>query len=256
MVTELACGEVLAKYFDHISGDFDCTGTSRGCFLVTPFVRPDGEAIELELEINEVGKARISDMGDTIGYLYVNGLTLSRSLLNTARQISRPFGVSIERNSLIIDADADEIGEALHNIIQSSISVTDLIYRRRPNNRVRFDDEVESFIISQGSTYDADVEIAGRHEKHRFKFHVNSGRNLLIQPITAASESAAHTWSERWAYRFQDVLSENSSWRPLAVLDDRSPLNIWTPHSAAPIQEFAVRWSGRENLADRLTLVR
>ena len=253
MTTVIRCDEVIAKYLEHLSGDFDFSETNQGCFLVTPFVRPDGEAIELELELTDAGKARITDMGETIGYLYVNGLTLSRSLLVTARNISKPFGVSIERNSLVINADLAELGEALHQIIQSSLSITDLIYRRRPNNRVRFDDEVESFIISQGTTYDADYETSGRLEKHRFKFHVNTGRNLLIQPLTAASESAAHTWSERWAYRFQDVLSEDASWDPIAILDDRSPQNVWTPHAVAPIQEFAVRWSVRENLAERLS---
>lgn len=251
MVTP-ACEQVVVKYLEALSGEFETTRSGSGCFLVTPFIRPDGEAIELELEQLSSGHVLIGDMGDTLGYLYVNGLTLSRSTLDNARRIARPLGVSLQRNALVVETEPESIGDAVHRLIQSVLAVTSLIRGRRANGRIRFDTEVESLIISSGVTYDGDYEITGRREKHAFRFHVNSGRNLLVQPITAATEAAARTWAERWAYRFSDVLDMGVEWRPVAVLDDRSGRVIWTPRALAPVQEYAILWAERDRLAGLL----
>ena len=126
----------------------------RGWFLTTPFVRPDGEGIEIELQVLPDGDISITDMGDTLGYLYVNGMTLSRTLIATVRQIAKPHGVSLQRNQLSLQVDQDSIGIGLHDLIQATLRITDLIQKRRPTSRVVFDVEVESLIINSGVTYD------------------------------------------------------------------------------------------------------
>ena len=252
MVSLDVCEGLVAKYLERLSDDFESVPSSNGCFVVTPFTRPDGEAIEVEVEVLHSDAVRLSDMGDTLGYLYVNGLALSRSTLDYAKGIAMTHGVSLQRTALNIEAESSEIGDALHALIQSALEVTFLIQRRRPSNRVTFDNEVESFIIYSGVTYDTGYEINGLHEKHTYKFHINSGRNLLVQPIAASTESAAHTWAERWAYRFSDILGMSADWRPVAVLDDRSDRAIWTPHALAPIHEYAILWAERERLTELL----
>ena len=245
------CEELVSNYLERLSGDFETSESDNGCFVVTPFIRPDGESIELEVELLPNGHVRISDMGDTLGYLYVNGLTLSRTVLENTKHIAMRHGVSLQRNDLGVEVESSAVGDALHGLIQAVLSVTDLIQRRRPMARVRFDDEVESFIIHSGVTYDGGYVVGGRSERHTVKFHVDSGRNLLIQPITASTESAAHTWAERWAYRFHDILREGTHWRAVAVLDDRSEQKvIWTPHAIAPISEYALVWAEREQLTE------
>ena len=84
------CEDAIADYLAYVKGEFEATGSDSGCFLATPFVRPDGEGIEVEIEVLSDGRICISDMGDTFGYLYVNGMTLSRNLIKTAQGISKP----------------------------------------------------------------------------------------------------------------------------------------------------------------------
>ena len=248
------CANVISKYTEGLAVDFEATPSDDGCFLLTPFYRPDGEGIELEVEILPGGNIKISDMGDTLGYLFVNGLTLSRTLIGRAKSISMGYGVSLQRDSLIIETEPANVGIALHELIQAALAVTDLIQMRRSTNtrKVRFDNEVESFIIYSGVIYDADYKVKGQREKHEFRFHVNSGQNLLIQPITASTESAAHTWAERWEYRFLDVMQSEDTWNIVAVLDDRSAQDIWTPYALAPIQKHAIPWAEKDRLAERL----
>ena len=243
------CEEVINAYLTVLRDDFECSQSEEGWFITTPFVRPDGEGIEIELQPLPDGDVTIADMGDTLGYLYVNGMTLSQALIATARQIAKTHGVSLQHNQLSLRADQDSIGTGIHGLIQAILCITDLIQSRRPTSRVVFDVEVESFIIHSGATYDVGFEVQGSKEIHTVKFHVNSGKNLLIHPISAATAGPARSWAERWSYRFSDILGENSNWLPVVILDDRGQRSdAWNSHALTPIKEFAVLWSNRSEL--------
>ena len=254
MTTDNVCAEVVSKYLAQLSADFEVSPSDGGCYVATPFTRPDGEVIEFEVAILPDGRTRLADMGNTLGYLYVNGLTLTRGVLVKARDIARGYGVSIERNMLVVDLHSETIGEETHRLIQAALAVTHLVQGRRASGRVVFDDEVESFIIQTGVTYDSDYRVRGVREAHTFKFHVNSGANLLIQPLSAAQESAAHAVAERWAYRFIDAVQQNERLRPVVMLDDRNARRgVWTPGAQAPIKDFAVLWEDKARLQEMLS---
>ena len=223
--------------------------------MLTPYIRPDGEAISLYAESKGTAVIRLSDAGDTLGYLYVNGLTLTRTLISRIRQIARSFDTSLDGNSLFSDCSEDTVGEAIHNTIQAILAVTSLIHGRRASSRVLFDNEVESYIINAGVTYDFEYMVPGQRESHVFKFHINSGRNLLVQPLSASTESAAHSLAERWSYRFIDTTERDSFWRPLAVLDDRGARHsVWTARATAPIHDKIIRWANRQDLSEMLVV--
>ena len=137
-------GGLVAKYLERLSADFEVTPSDTGCFVLTPFIRPDGEAIELELDTLPNGRVRLGDMGDTLGYLFVNGLTLSQTVMDYAKRISMSYGVSLQRDTLSIEVEQPAMGDAFHYLIQAVLAVTDLIQTRDTTNRVRFDKEAES----------------------------------------------------------------------------------------------------------------
>ena len=252
-MASLTCEEMVTKYLGLLQGEFAVTPTEEGCFLSTPFIRPDGQGIEFEVRAISGGCISVSDMGDTLGYLYVNGLTLSRKLISDVRDISKNHGVSLVHNELSIRMDADSIGSGLHELIQATMSVTSLIHKRRSGSRVQFNDEVESLIIDSGVTYDVGYRVQGQRESHTIKFHVNSGKNLLVHPLSASKEPGARSWAERLSYRFSDIQKESSQWRPIAVLDDREErAEAWTAHALTPVKEYAVKWSEREGLQSML----
>lgn len=254
-MTSATYTNVAEQYIRWLSSEIETHPLDEGYIVSIPFERPDGEYIGLEINSLPGGNIRITDMGDTLGYLFVNGLTLSDKMIDRAKHISKRYGVSLEDGPLAIESEPEAIGEAFHRIVQATIAVTDLIQMRRSTQPriVRFDDEVETIIKYSGAIYRTNYKISGRLENHTFKFHVNSGRNLLIQPMVAASENAAHALAERWAYRFHDVMQSNEIWQPQAVLDNRaeyvSERVIWTPRAVAPISEYAITWADRDKLA-------
>ena len=249
-MTQLVCKEAIAAYLATLNDEFQVALDGEDCVLATPFVRPDGEGIEVELITRQDGIANLSDMGNTLSYLYVNGLTLNRSLMGQAKSIARSHGVQIQRNALIISIGQESVGQSIHGLIQAALEVSSLIHKRRPTSRVQFDNELESFIIHSGATYDVGFTVEGQRESHTIKFHVNSGRNLLIQPVSASAETAARNWAERLAYRFADICRRDGKWHPVAVLDDRSRrAQAWTAHALTPVEEYAVKWSQQNELS-------
>ena len=253
MTYAVTCHSVVDRYLKLLSDDFEITPSDSGCYVLTPFTRPDGEAVELELVSLANGSVRLSDMGDTLGYLYVNGLTLTQAVLDKIRRIARRNRVLLRQGVLVIEGDDVMNGDALHRLIQATVETTSLIQGRRSTSRVNFNTEVESFIIQSGVVYDVDFTVKGQRESHKFKFHVNGDRNLLVQPVTAASEPIAHSWAERWAYRFSDTIGSREDLHPIAILDDRGNRGtVWTPRAQAPIWDMAILWENRQLLADRL----
>lgn len=254
MTTANPCNGLVEGYLSQLSNDFEVSRFGDRCYIATPFTRPDGEVIEFGAVTLSNGQTRLSDMGDTLGYLYVNGLTLTRSLIDKVREITRGYGVIVDRNAIVATVDPIAIGEDLHKLIHACLAVASLIFGGRSSARVMFNDEVESFVIQTGVTYDSDFDVLGARERHSFKFHVDSGANLLIQPLSAATESGAHAAAQRWAFRAIDVTQNNPNWKPIIVLDDRnSRRGVWTPEAQAPIGEFAVPWENRERLAELLS---
>ena len=79
--------QAVAEYLRQASTDFEVRQLDDGWSLSTPFVRPDGEVIEVQIEALRDDQVRLSDMGDSLGYLYVNGLTLSKSLMESIHRI-------------------------------------------------------------------------------------------------------------------------------------------------------------------------
>ena len=252
-MTSNACETIVNRYLADLRMGFEVSTSEDGCFLSTPYTRPDGEGFEFEVRTLPDGRICMSDMGDTIGYLFVNGLTLSQALLASARQIAKTHGVSIQRNELNVEADADSIGEGMQGLIQAALSVSNLIHKRRTGSRIRFDDDVESFIIHSGVIYDVDYTLKGQRETHQIKFHVDSGRSLLIHPLVASTQAAGRSWAERMAYRFSDILIADRRWQPVALLDDRKTgAEVWNAHTVTPVEEYAIRWSERDQLERKL----
>lgn len=258
MPTKSYCERVVEEYLSELGSGFGTYAHSErgGCVIVTPFVRPDGEAIEIALTQLSENRIVLSDMGDTLGYLFVNGLTLSRSLTDTVRRLTRRFNITLQHQELLIEPlESRQLGDSLHSLIQGVLQISDLIHKRRPANRLRFDDEVEKVIISKGAVYDSDYEVQGRREKYRVRFHINAGRHLLVQPLSAASESGAYQWAERWAWRFTEISRQDPSWRFITPLDDRGERRqFWTSRVLTPLTDSAevILWSDNSRLADLL----
>jgi hypothetical protein len=252
-----SCEALLAAYMDSLREGFNASDAEGECLVVTPFSRPDGGMVEVEIKALPDGQLQLSDLGESIGYLYVNGLTVNRATLDEVRRVIRQHGVHLDNAyELVVHATSEaSAGERLNELIQAALRVTDMIQRRRPYQRIRFEDVVETYLVGQRAVYDSDFQVQGETSPHRIRFHVNSGRKLLIQPLSATNETIAFSWAERWAYRFDDIRRRDPAWKPFAVLDDRGDrAGVWTSRVVLPLRRDAsiVMWADPSPLAEAL----
>lgn len=251
-----SCEVVLNSYLGSLLNDFSLVprGHDR-CTVVTPFTRPDGEAIEIEVGTQPDGTLRLSDSGDSIAFLYVNGLTLSQNMIENARRLCRRHQVELSRYELAVQTDPLDSGEKLHGLIQAILRVSEMIQRRRPSERLQFTDVVETFLVANRAVYDPQYEVQGVVARYTIRFHVDSGRRMLIQPLSATNEGVAYSWAERWAFRFSDIRDRDPDWNVVAVLDDRGErANVWSPRVLPPLRSQAkvILWKESEALAEVL----
>ena len=127
--------DVAEKYPARLPRDIEAIPSKNGYCLLTPFIKPDGEAIGLEIVSLSGGDFRISDMGDTMGYLYVNGLMADIAAPDYAASVAGVYGVSWDGNVLSVECCADAVGGAVHNLIQCILAITG--YAQCRNNRSR-----------------------------------------------------------------------------------------------------------------------
>ena len=248
------CEELIQGYVSSLQEGFQSSGLDDGCLIVTPFVRPDGGMIEVEARVLPDGQLRISDLGESIAYLYVNGLTVTSPTIVDIRKLCQRHGVAVDNYELVVEVkDHAAQGQQFHSLMQAILIVTDMIQKRRPYQRLRFDDVVETFLVGNRAVYDSGFRVQGQDTEHTVRFHVDSSRRILIQPLSATNETIAFSWAERWAYRFEDITKHDPQWRQFAVLDDRGArTEVWTPRTLVPLRPRAtvVLWSDNAPLAE------
>jgi len=233
---------------------FEVLPSEEGCIIVSPFMRADNECIEIELIPQPSGSIKVTDNCDTIDYLFVNGLNVSRSreLGRIVRHISGRFGVEFIEDEITKTANPNELGPAVYSVLGVVQEVSYLIYKKQRRPPTTFDEEVEKFLIANTVSYDAAFKVRGKSRENTFKFYINSQHQMLLEPLTATSPHAALVKAERLAFRWVDIRELWPAYRKVAVIDDvgvrsgfwsEQPLGILTEYS-----NMVIKWSQNEKL--------
>lgn len=97
--------------------------------IVTPHIRPDGECIELEVTALGDGRFRISDMVQSIAYLWTTVVIPELEPTEGIEYIALKFGVAIVDNELQVEADAESLGERTYALLEAVRAVSWLGHR-------------------------------------------------------------------------------------------------------------------------------
>lgn len=116
--------DIVDEYLKCLGNSLFVATSANGCRLITPFIRPDGEAIAMEIGVLPSGEIRISDTGETVGYLYVNGFTDELAVPEYAHSIAKLYAASFFKNDLTVDGSTEELGNSVHNLVQATIAIT------------------------------------------------------------------------------------------------------------------------------------
>lgn len=230
------CDDFIKIIQSHLASGFESFKINEKCLIVTPFRYPDFASIEYSVKaIND--KFLLSDDGETLNMLFVNGLTIenNKDLSNQIRRIAKSHKVEFNNSEISIISDQDDLGNASSNLINAIQAIGFILYKRRNITFDTFDDEVEKLLISNEVKYDSPFDVSGEAiYHHKIKFHINTNKNLLIEPITANSMQSARTKAIKTAFKWFDIEKVNQKYQFITVIDDRDKKweEIWIDEEA------------------------
>lgn len=255
------CDVTITQFLDNIKSEFEANKLNDECSIVTPFYYPDFAAIEIF--VHQVGnRIMLSDEGETLNMLFVNGITLEKNkdLYREAKRIASSYGTELQNSEISVIANPNKLGEASQNILGAIQAISFLIYKRRNIEHATFDDEVEKLFISNEVNYDYNYSIHGHANNHKVKFHVNSNRNLLVEPVSAATIPGARSKAKLVAYKWLDIRQVNDTLRFISIVDDRNEKwsTLWSDDEARNAiythSDEVIRWTEEQDkLVDILT---
>ena len=92
--------------------------------VVTPYIRPDGECIELVVRALGDGRFRIGDAVNSIAYLWTTAVIPELEPTEGVEYIARRFGVNIVDNELLVEADEETLGERTYLLLEAIRAVS------------------------------------------------------------------------------------------------------------------------------------
>jgi len=255
------CDLTIEKFTQHLKSGFTAYSVDNRCVIVTPFLYPDFASIEYSIEAIGNGYL-LTDNSETLNMLFVNGLPVetNKEFLKQVSQIAKNHGAELSNSSISIVTDANNLGKASHNLLNAIQAIGHILYKRRSTQFNAFEDEVEKVLIVNEVKYDYNYLIKGHANTHKIRFHVNSGRNILIEPLTAMNYSSARGKAIRVAYKWMDIKEINQSLKFITVIDDREKRweNVWSDEEAwrtiSTHSSEVIRWEAeQEKLIQMLT---
>lgn len=188
----------------------------------SPFIDALSENIKLYIEPHS-NRFKITDDGYTIWNLESLGSQIRKNsqrnlmLLNVVDR----YSISYDENNkeLYIYATQDEIGQAIHSLLQSTLAISDLLQINKKNIKNLFFEEVSSFFDDNNEIFDPfpDIEIQGKSKlTHRFDYlmYVKNKEKKLVRLINNIDqiqlERALLSWqdtSKQRIKRYKENLS-------------------------------------------------
>lgn len=251
MMNTATCDGVLESVLGSLQAGFSAYTAEDGvCVVVTPLTHPDLAAIELYAKPLKSGQIRLSDEGETLNILFVNGLHVERNaaIREDVQRIAQIHGVRFENSVLSLEAGTDELGVKSRQLLSAIQAVSYLIYKRRQSTPNLFEEEIETLFTINGIAYSAGYTIRGLKAEHEIAYHINGRRNILIDPLTATNIYVARSNAARVGFKMADLLLGNDPHRFFVILDDSKDKwgTLWLDASVQQALSYSsriIRWS-------------
>jgi hypothetical protein len=189
------CTQIIEGTIKELKLGFKCIPSDRFLTIVTPYLYPDNDLIEVFVEEIDDNILRVTDLGETLRHLESMGLDLfaSRKRKFLLDQIAQRTHVILERGKLQKEGSTEEIGATMLDVIAASHSVASLMYTSKAYEPTIFNDEVSEYLTENSIKHQKDYPVVGLSgKKYRVNIQVNSNRpkELLIETLSPSQEYA------------------------------------------------------------------
>lgn len=247
------CDTIATNIISSFGKGFEVESDDGGCIVITPFLRSNFDHIQFYVETSR-GKIAVTDDGDTIGDLFLQGLdvTTEKPIYREIAKIAARYRLVFHNYVLSTETTEENLGDASLRLLNAMQAVSYLVYKISAKPRSGFVNQVETFLLDQKIAYTPQLVISGNTVKsNKFSYYVNGTRNMLIDAMSAKSINSARTMAIKGVFKWGDVRAAGINMNFAALLDDRSGQEIWRESEALSILygNFAnvVFWSERKD---------
>jgi len=250
----MKCELLINNYLQCLKKDFKCYPYEKGCHIVTPFLRPDNDAIEIYIYNDSPNRYKITDEGSTFEYLFLHGIDIDMSTKrkDIIEAITKRTLTYFDGTDLYTYAnDIFDFSTAINNLISAIQSLCCMTYTGKESSKTTFKEEVKAFLQSKNLLVHEKFSIEGYAETQIFDIAVIKSKINVIEPITSSSSAYANILAERIAYRFTDVRRKTSNFKGIVVINDEE--DVWSPDTIKIIQSYAdafTGWKERDRLIE------
>lgn len=219
------CLPLLASYLEAVATRYTIRGEDHaGCWLETPFYLPDNTRLGVYLKPLPGGRVEISDYGETMGNLYLSGVTLEsedRRLVT----IGQRFGVTTTGGEISLVTDENRLADAVNAVIHAMLDLSYLVYTRQIRAAPSFISEIDTWLTLAHRSYRHHYEVVGRSTTNTFDYYLpRQGRPVLMETISAIDVGRSLRRAKLTSFKVFDSLGapDGGSFAYVCLLDDRT----------------------------------
>ncbi len=221
------------------------------CAITTPFTDRHNDHVEIYIKESN-GIFYITDDGDTLGDLVMSGTDINtpkRQAVFTSTV--NGLGVQTDMESLFVEADASNLPQKKHALIQAILAVNDMHMMSQENVLAFFKEDVMAFFREKIKIpFVPDIKLPGKTGyDHSIDFifpRTQNSPERLIKTVNKATKDRVQSA----VFTFFDVqeLRQESNESILIYNDSETDLNADAKKALDQYSISAIPWSAKESL--------
>ena len=251
----LNCQEAVEGYLTTLQKGFSCVPIENRLRIITPYLYPDNDFIEIFVEELSAVQVRVTDLTETIRHLHGRGFDVfdsskKRFMVET---IASRTGVELIQGQLVKTGDIGQVGELIFDVIVAARGVSDLIYTSKSYEPATFVEEVEEFLRNNQIPVEPKtrlVGVSGRAYIIDLKIAVEIPRFLhALSPVAVAGLKPKIDATVRMWF---DINHDLTPERKLTVLNDVD--FQWKQYDLSILQRLSTvkYWTHKEDLLETI----
>lgn len=247
------CYRVVGQHLREVGEGFRVEPTNGDCRILTPYVLPDNDGIELTVRRRD-GRLTVSDEGSTLGFLFLNGIDLSpHSRAESFLRLQlRRFGLRAAEGEVVADTAESEVGDAVTRVIEASKAIAYIVYTFRGRSGGEFKGEVAEWLDENDIRCEVDTPVegaSGRHFTIDFLRRRPANPPVYIKALHSETRGYAKAVTFATVALWADLGKKAKSFESVSLLDDGVE-QIWE-EQVSLLKTHSDRvgfWSTREEL--------
>lgn len=242
----ISCREAIERYIKSLKEGFSCFRGGERLRIITPYLYPDNDLIEIFLEELPPDQVRATDLAETVRHLHARGFDVFESPKRRfmVETIASRVGVNFVNGQLTKTGNVSQVGDLLFDVIITARGVSDLIYTSKTFEPATFVEEVQEFLKVNQVPAESRVKLiglSGRSYVVHFKVTIGPPRFLqALSPLaTAGLKPKVDATVRMWVDCNHDLTPTHKitilndvdfEWKPydIRILERLSTVHYWT----------------------------